>query len=116
MASDNGPRGAAAEGAAVGREHAEAVLRHLRNVGPTGAARSDPARAAGDLGAVIGLLPSPAHQALVRLVLVAVVARSKRAADGVTGWPSFCRLPVPRDHPVASNMGPSRVHIGRLGR
>ena len=56
---------------------------------PAGAARSGPARARGDLGAVIRLLPSSAHQALARLVLAAVVARSKRAADGVTGWPSF---------------------------
>jgi hypothetical protein len=27
---------------------------------------------------------------------------------------SMCHLPVPWDHPVASNMGPPRVHFGRL--
>jgi RNA polymerase sigma-70 factor (ECF subfamily) len=28
----------------------------------------------------------------------------------------LCRLPVPRDHPVASIMGPPRAHLCRLTR
>ena len=100
---ERGPGSAPALGKAVGisERSARDHLARLRAEGlvektgarwrltPAGAARSSPARTRGDLGAVIGLLPSSAHQALARLVLAAVVARSKRAADGVTGWPSF---------------------------
>jgi hypothetical protein len=61
----------------------------LWSLTPAGVARTGPTTSATDFAAVLDLLPSEPHRALVRLARDAIVCRYHHADRGVSGWPAF---------------------------
>ena len=61
----------------------------LWSLTPAGVTRTGPTTSATDFAAVLDLLPSEPHRALVRLARDAIVCRYHHAERGVSGWPAF---------------------------